>query len=249
MGTPLRDWNININRGILTGYNEAFIVNGKKKNELIAEDPKLADIIRPILRGRDIKKYSYDFADLWLINTHNGIKERDIKPINVDDYPALKRHLDTYYSQLQKRADKGDTFYNLRNCAYMEDFSKQKIIFQEMVQESSFVLDIEGKFMCLDTARIITGNDLEVLISVLNSNLFFYSIKTFYGGGGLGESGVRMKHTFFESFPMPSFTEEQRSLLKRLLENLTNDNVNKIDQIIYQSFNLERNEIEFIESQ
>src|SRR5690606_24018459 len=69
VGTPLKDWNINIYRGVLTGYNKAFIINGKKKNELIAEDPKSAEIIRPILRGRDIKRYGYDFADLWLINT------------------------------------------------------------------------------------------------------------------------------------------------------------------------------------
>ncbi|MRJ11740.1 hypothetical protein EDL98_11815, partial [Ornithobacterium rhinotracheale] len=77
-----KDWDINIYRGILTGYNEAFIINGEKKDELIAQDPKSAEIIRPILRGRDIKRYGYDFADLWLINTHNGIKEKGIKPIN-----------------------------------------------------------------------------------------------------------------------------------------------------------------------
>ncbi|MGV4459827.1 Eco57I restriction-modification methylase domain-containing protein, partial [Ornithobacterium rhinotracheale] len=82
IGTPLKDWDINIYRGILTGYNEAFIINGERKDELIAQDPKSAEIIRPILRGRDIKRYGYDFADLWLINTHNGLKEKGIKPIN-----------------------------------------------------------------------------------------------------------------------------------------------------------------------
>src|SRR5690606_22885331 len=209
VGTPLKDWDINIYRGILTGYNEAFIIDGKKKDELIAEDPKSAEIIRPILRGRDIKRYGYDFADLWLINTHNGLKEKDIKRINIEDYPAIKKHLDQFYPQLEKRVDKGDTPYNLRNCAYMEDFSKQKIIFQEMVQEPSFILDYEGKYMCLDTARIITGENLEVLLAVMNSKLFFYSIKTFYGGGGLGENGVRMKHTFFLDFPMPSFNIQE----------------------------------------
>jgi methylase of polypeptide subunit release factors len=122
VGTPLKDWDIQIYRGILTGYNEAFIIDGKKKDELIAEDPKSAEIIRPILRGRDIKRYGYEFADLWLINTHNGIKEKGIKPINIEDYPAIKKHLDKYYPKLEKRADKGDTPYNLRHCAYMEDF-------------------------------------------------------------------------------------------------------------------------------
>ncbi|MFS2190434.1 Eco57I restriction-modification methylase domain-containing protein, partial [Mucilaginibacter sp. Mucisp84] len=128
IGTPLRDWEINIYRGILTGYNEAFIIDGTKKNELIAADPKSAEIIRPILRGRDIKRYGSEFADLWIINIHNGLRDKGIKALNIEDYPAIKSHLDKYFYQLQKRADKGDTPYNLRNCAYTEDFFKQKIV-------------------------------------------------------------------------------------------------------------------------
>jgi type II restriction/modification system DNA methylase subunit YeeA len=119
VGTPLKDWDISIYRGILTGYNEAFIINGKKKDELIAEDPKSAELIRPILRGRDIKRYNSDFADLWLLNVHNGIKESAVKPVNIDEYPAIKNHLDSFYPDLEKRTDKGITPYNLRNCAYM----------------------------------------------------------------------------------------------------------------------------------
>ena len=248
VGTPLKDWNINIYRGILTGYNEAFIIDGKKKAELIAEDPNSAEIIRPILRGRDIKRYSYDFADLWLINTHNGIKEKGIKPIDIADYPAIKKHLDTYYPQLEKRADKGETPYNLRNCAYIEDFSKQKIIFQEMVQEPSFILDEKGDYMCLDTARIIVGEELDLLLTIMNSKLFFYSIKTFYGGGGLGETGVRMKHTFFENFPMPKLNESQKNQLRQLLiEPILKSS--EINTIIYSAYNFDNEEIGFIEFQ
>jgi len=106
IGTPLRDWEINIYRGILTGYNEAFIIDGTKKNELIAADPKSAEIIRPILRGRDIKRYGSEFADLWIINIHNGLRDKGIKALNIEDYPAIKSHLDKYFDQLQKRADK-----------------------------------------------------------------------------------------------------------------------------------------------
>lgn len=87
IGTPLKDWDINIYRGILTGCNEAFIISGEKKDELIAADPKSAEIIRPILRGRDIKRYGYDFADLWLIATFPSRK------YNIDDYPAVKKYL------------------------------------------------------------------------------------------------------------------------------------------------------------
>ena len=74
------------------------------------------------MRGRDIKRYSYDFADLWLINTHNGVKEKGLKRIEIADYPAIKKHLDQYYSQLVRRSDQGDTPYNLRNCAYTDHY-------------------------------------------------------------------------------------------------------------------------------
>ncbi|HAO29511.1 MAG TPA: type II restriction endonuclease, partial [Chryseobacterium indologenes] len=125
IGTPLKDWDIKINYGIKTGYNEAFIIDDVKRKELIDEDPRSAEVIRPILRGRDIKRYSYDFANLWLINTHNGIKEKDIKRVEINDYPAIKKYLSQFYLQLEKRTDKGDTPYNLRNCAYMEEFYRQ----------------------------------------------------------------------------------------------------------------------------
>ncbi|TCK85071.1 DUF7149 domain-containing protein [Albibacterium bauzanense] len=248
IGTPLKNWEISINYGIKTGFNDAFIIDGKKKAELITLDPKSADIIRPILRGRDVKRYSHEFADLWLINSHNGIREQSIKPINIDDYPAIKQHLDQYYSELEKRTDKGITPYNLRNCAYMEDFSKQKIIFQEMVQEPSFMLDEDGKYLCLDTARIITGENLDVLITILNSKLFFYAVKTFYGGGGLGENGIRMKHTFFENFPMPNTSGIANQLIS-LSKNVSIENSENIDLIIYNSFKLTKEEIAFIELQ
>lgn len=87
LGTPLKDWDINIYRGVLTGYNEAFIIDGEKKDELIAEDPKSAEIIRPLLRGRDIKRFSHEFSDLYLITTFPSLK------IDINKYPSIKQHL------------------------------------------------------------------------------------------------------------------------------------------------------------
>ena len=167
VGTPLKDWDINIYRGILTGYNEAFIIDVKKKDELIAEDEKSAEIIRPILRGRDIKRYGYDFADLWLINTHNGIKEKGIKPINIDDFPAVKKHLDKFYSELEKRQDRGETPYNLRNCAYMEDFYKQKIVWSDISTEPSFVYVKDAMFFN-NTCYMMINAPMAIL-GILNS--------------------------------------------------------------------------------
>ena len=127
IGVPLKDWrDIQINYGVKTGFNEAFVIDGQKREELIKEDPKSAEIIRPILRGRDIKRYGYEFANLWLINTHNGVKEKNIKAIDVEDYPAVKKHLDKFYPELEKRQDKGYTPYNLRNCAYIDN--KQRLV-------------------------------------------------------------------------------------------------------------------------
>ena len=121
-GVPLKDWDINIYRGVLTGLNEAFIIDTETKERLCAEDPKSAEIIKPILRGRDIKRYQADWAGLWLINSQNN------PPINIENYPAIKNHLDAFYPQLEKRQDKGVTPYNLRNCAYLAEFEKEKIV-------------------------------------------------------------------------------------------------------------------------
>ena len=105
VGTPLKDWDIKIYRGVLTGYNDAFIILTEKRDEILAncqtEDERLrtAELIRPILRGRDIKRYGYDWANLWIINTHNGIK--GVKPpIDINEYPAVKAHLDQYWDKI-----------------------------------------------------------------------------------------------------------------------------------------------------
>ena len=124
----MKDWDIQINYGIKTGCNEAFVIDSTKRDEILnnciteEERNKTDEIIRPILRGRDIKRYGYDWANLWLINTHNGVKDK-IPSINIEDYPSLKAHLNRYWDKICDRADQGDTPYNLRNCAYLEDFS------------------------------------------------------------------------------------------------------------------------------
>ena len=225
VGVPLKDWDINIYRGILTGYNEAFIIDGKKKDELITEDPKSAEIIRPILRGRDIKRYGYDFADLWLINSHNGIKEKNVKRIEIDEYPSIKKHLDQYYLQLEKRADKGDTLYNLRNCAYMEDFSRQKIMYSDITERLSFCL-VKDEAYCNNTVYFIVSEteNLEYLLNFLNSNLIDWYYKTL--SVQLGTAAVRMFSIYVLNIPIP----------KNSTEN------------IYEAYNLTKEEINFIES-
>ena len=170
-GVALSDWNLAINYGIKTGCNDAFIVSREKKDELIAADPKSAELIRPILRGRDVKRYGFSFSDLWLITTHNGNKSKNIPPVHVEDYPAIHKHLDEYYPQLAKRADKGDTPYNLRNCVYMNEFFKQKIVYREISDNMNACM-VESGIMLNNKCYIITGDHLIYILSFLNSKIF-----------------------------------------------------------------------------
>ncbi|MFV0272662.1 MAG: class I SAM-dependent DNA methyltransferase, partial [Macellibacteroides fermentans] len=102
VGIPLKEWDIRINFGIKTGFNEAFIINKEIKDSLIAKSPKNAEIIRPILRGRDIKRYKADFADLWLIATFPS------KNYNIEEYPAVKEYLLSFgYDRLKQTGEVG----------------------------------------------------------------------------------------------------------------------------------------------
>ena len=263
VGTPLKDWDINIYRGVLTGYNEAFIIDGKKKDELIAEDPKSAEIIRPILRGRDIKRYGYDFADLWLINTHNGVKEKGIKPINIEDYPSIKNHLDKFYPELEKRQDKGDSPYNLRNCAYIEDFSKQKITYIEIMTDNPddgydfpcFSFDIES-CVALNTAYIMTGDidELRYILGILNSKLGRLLVKFYVVQ--LQQRQFRMLNQYVVNFPIPkvenvkpiSILVDKIIAFKKQSKNINSLEEN-IDILVYEMYEFSKEEIQFIENQ
>ena len=105
VGTPLKDMPITINYGIKTGFNDAFFIDGKTREKLITEDPKSEELIKPLLRGRDINAWVTE-NEQYLINPHNGIKEKNIAPINIDEYPAIKKHLDQFIDKLIKRGDK-----------------------------------------------------------------------------------------------------------------------------------------------
>ena len=253
---PLKDWNINIYRGITTGLNEAFIINEETKNKLIAEDKKSAEIIKPLLRGRDIKRYSYDFKNLYLINTHNGLKEKNIPPVNVNKYKAIKKHLDKFYSDLEKRYDKGDTPYNLRNCAYLEDFEKPKIVWKEMGSLPAFTLDYKN-YYANDTCRILTGEHLHYLIAIFNSKCWDFIFKKFYSGGGLGDEGFRYKSEFMLDTTIPEVDKKTEdkvvSLVERIIEKKRSkvdslEEEREIDRVVYGLYGLTGYEIKVVEN-
>ena len=256
VGTPLKDWDINIYRGVLTGYNEAFIISTEKREEILAncqsedERERTAELIRPILRGRDIKRYGYNWANLWLINTHNGIRGK-LERIHIEDYPAVKAHLDQYWDRISKRADKGDTPYNLRNCAYLEDFSKPKIIYPNMTKYMPFVYD-EANFLTNQKCFIITGQNMAYLNAFLNSSLFKYCFRDSFPElqGGTRE----LSKIFFDKIPVKLVSLEQNEIFRKIVNSVQSDytieQTKYIDTLLFDLYNLtteERKVIGYVE--
>ncbi|MFP6087136.1 Eco57I restriction-modification methylase domain-containing protein [Helicobacter pylori] len=275
VGTPLKDWGIQINYGIKTGANEAFIIPTEKRDAILnacktqEERERTERLIKPILRGKDIKRYSYEWADLWVINTHNGYTsafKSKIPPIDIAKYPATKAHLDAHYDTIATRCDQGDTPYHLRNCAYLEDFEKEKIVYGEIVQEPRFYLDNGecelGYFYAEATSFILTGEHLRYLLGMLHSKLITFAFKTFYAGGGLGESGYRYKKAFIERLPIPQITEKNQELADKITDYAdkilqskekdpkanTQGLEKEIDALVYQLYHLTDEEIKIIEN-
>ena len=241
-GTPLKDWDINIYRGVLTGCNEAFIINREKRDEILQncetddERERTAELIRPILRGRDIKRYGYVENGLFLINTHNGLKDKGIPPIDVNEYPAIKAHLDKYWDKISVRADKGVTPYNLRNCAYLEDFDKPKIVWPRLMRInkndlSSFprFAKVEKEVYVVDSLCFFIGNNIDVLCDVLNSDYAAYYF--FRNIAILDNGGMQMRQQYVENIPIPP--------------NLSKFHEGE-EQSIYEMLGLTNTEIDFI---
>ena len=251
VGKPLKEWDVQINYGIKTGCNEAFIITTEKRNELLyqcqseEERQRTAELIRPILRGRDIKRYSYDWAGLWIINTHNGIKEEGIPPINIQEYPVLKAHLDQYREKLQARADKGDTPYNLRNCAYIKDFEQPKIVWKRIGSILRFSYDIQG-CLGLDSTCIMSGEHIEYLCCILNSIMGHYLLKD-SPKTGTGDLLVSVQAIDPIRVPYKCEHEEKLSNLLKLQVTCHNEDVEEeINRIVFSIFDLSTEEQEYI---
>ncbi len=278
VGTPLKDWDIQINYGIKTGANEAFIIPTEKRDEILkncddlqkdergmSERERTKELIKPILRGKDIKRYSYEWAHLWVINTHNGYTsafKSKIPPIDIEKYPAIKAHLDSHYDAIATRCDQGDTPYHLRNCAYLEDFEKEKIVYPETSQGAYFVYENSGIFLEKTAFMIVSdAYNLKLLTALLNSKLITFCFKNFCGGCILGKSGYQYNKHALEKIPIPKITPKNKELAdkitdcaEQILQSKAKDpkaNTQKlekeIDALVYQLYNLTDEEIKIIE--
>lgn len=241
IGTPLKDWDIRINYGIKTGLNEAFIISKEKRDELVKADPKSDEIIRPILRGRDISKNSYEWAGLYIIATFPS------RHYDIDDFPAVRDYLLTFDKRKLEQSGQKDIdgikgnnarkktnnrwFETQDSIAYWDDFSKPKIIYPETVQRANFSLDDEG--MLVDkTCFIIVGDNLEYLQKTLSSQLFEFAYKRIFSSIELGSSG---------------FQYNKHALVKLPVKPFDNQEVTS-DCDIFSIYNLSEEEINFISS-
>ena len=265
VGTPLKEWDVNIYRGILTGYNDAFIIDGHTREKLINMDAKSAEIIRPILRGRDVKRYSYQFAYLYIIATFPSLH------YDIDEYPAVKEYLLSYGMERleqtgakhiidgkeikSRKKTRNKWFETQDSISYWDDFSKQKIVWGEISDKTKFALDENGDFFCEATTFLMTGSHLKYLLCFLNSNFSEYYFSKIGTTTGVGT--VRWKKFKIETLPVPIITPEIETIFEQLLDNLLsalkeNLSILEIEQSInteiYNMLNLNDAEISFIEN-
>jgi type II restriction/modification system DNA methylase subunit YeeA len=281
-GTPLKEWDINIYRGILTGYNKAFIIDGKKKEELIAEDPKSAEIIKPIIIGKDVKRFYNSNVDKWLILFPKGktIKTlKEVKPGIVSEpvprygyveyhnawdyfqsnYPAIANHLIDYKEKAEKRQDQGDYWWELRACAYLDDFEKEKIVWKRIGSVLRFQYDDIGS-LCLDSTCILTSNknDIKYLCAVMNSKVSFDYLLRNSPKTGTGD--VITSVQAIEPLPIPKISEEDQKPFIELVDKIleakeanpnadTSEWEQQIDQLVYQLYDLTEEEIKVVEGE
>ena len=242
VGTPLKDWDIQINYGIKTGFNDAFIISTEKREEILAncktedERKRTAELIRPILRGRDIKRYGYEWANLWLIATFPS------RHYDIEKYPSLKQYLLSFGIERLEQTGKthivngekvkarkktnNKWFETQDSISYWEDFFKPKLFYADITQQLNFCICREVMFCNNTTYFIATENEsiLEHLNNYLNSSLIDWYYRTL--SVQLGEKAVRMFSIYVLEIPIPPLGQ--------------ND--------INRSYNLSESEIAFLEN-
>lgn len=267
IGTPLKDWDVNIYFGIKTGFNNAFIIDSKKRKEILnncndeEERKRTEEIIKPILRGRDIFRWGYKWKQLWVIFTRRAI--------NIEKYPTIEKYLSQFKDKLEPgkgRKPGPYKWYEIQdNIAFYHEFEKEKIVWQEIVREPSFAYDT-NKYYGEATTFIMTGENLKYLIAILNSKPATFFFRTFYAGGGLGEGGYRYKKHFLESLHIPKVSQDEQKPFVELVDKILELTISadylenkekqervreyekEIDEMVYGLYRLTNEEINLIKT-
>jgi len=247
-GKQLLNWDVEIFRGLLTGLNEAFIIDSVKKEDLINEDKRNAEILKPLLRGRDVHKYHKNWNELWLITTRNGI--------DIEDYPSILRYLGSFGEKINNRSDQGENWWNLRACNYYENFDFPKIIYPETtVRRSEFYLDDEGYYID-KTCFMITGVSLSYLNAILSSKLMEWFLETELRS--LGKKSIQYSKQYIEQIPIPEISSNKQNLIIDMIEiihslkkenpqSYTTDLEQQIDNLVYKLYDLTYDEVKVVD--
>ncbi|MBL7796027.1 MAG: Eco57I restriction-modification methylase domain-containing protein, partial [Saprospiraceae bacterium] len=259
-GTPLGEYvQGKIYYGIKTGLNEAFVIDAATRERLLAEDPNSAEVIKPFLAGREIKKYRTPNTGQYLVILEKGTTNRYANQLSPEiwlksTYPAIFSHLKNFESKAQKRYDQGDYWWELRACDYYPAFELPKIFFAEISTEGQFAFDEDGQYC--DTTGYIIGSDSKYLIGVLNSRLvtfFFSKISSEIRGGFL-----RWKRQYVEQIPIPDIPEEAQQPLAAIAVRIlaakradpqadTSALEAEVDALVYGLYGLTAEEIAVVE--
>lgn len=239
-GTKIKDIvGVEIKRGVTTGFDPAFIISYEKANQL-----GFSDIIKPLFKGEDIKKYKLGTSSKYLINAHNGISKKNIKPVDVPkEYPLIYEHLLKYYDEnsegavikpngqvmcLLNRSDQGDKWYNLRNCAFLDQFDENKIIWPLTADKWGFTIDTEGYYLTSGGFFLVSEKmPLKYLLGIMNSSLMNYYFK-FIGVMTAG-GAYTLKKASIEILPIIETNKNTQSLIINLVDTiLLTKNLTKI---------------------
>ena len=250
-------------RGILTGFNEAFVIDRATRDRLINEHPSSAEVIKPFLRGRDVKRWCVDFAEQYLIKIESSenkehawskLSEQEAEKIFDETYPAIYNHFSQFRKSLIKRCDQGRFFWELRSCIYWQEFEQPKIIYPNICKRNEFAWDELG-YYTNQKAFIISSSD-KVLLAVLNSNVVMFLFKNLLSK--LQGDFYEPSSIFMKDFPIPNATESQRTAIEKLVQKCldakkddptadTSELEKQIDHLVYKLYQLTYNEVKIID--
>ncbi|MCY4070927.1 MAG: Eco57I restriction-modification methylase domain-containing protein [Chloroflexi bacterium] len=263
IGTPLKDWDIDIHRGITTGLNEAFIITEEDRDSMMAEDPRSAEIFKPVLRGRDIHRYQAQWARLWLIATFPSLH------LDINYYPAVKRYLlshgkerleqtgKTLADGSKARKETPHCWFELQDtCAYHAQFEMEKLFWMDMSNNGRFAYS-NSEMYCNDKGFMMTGESLKYLCGILNSTIATWLMKSTALTTGMGL--IQWKKFAVERLPAPKVNSAEQQPFDNLVESILEEIADKppgvtskleaeIDRLVYDLYELSRKEIAFLES-
>ena len=270
IGKPLKDWDVNIYYGIKTGLNEAFIIDSDKRQEILddcqdeKERRRTKAIIKPILRGRDIKRYYYEWDGLWVIVipagwTNENRNKKNAENFIYNQFPALMNHLKQFETKAKKRDDQGDYWWELRACAYYPEFEKGKVVYGQFQDKAEYAIAGKGIFLSSNEYMIGGNYNKNYFLAILNSKLIQWYLRNITGV--MGEKLKIGQKSNFIKIPIPtidisnqSIVSQIESLVDQILDakktNHTADTSEwekEIDQLVYKLYEMTDEEIAIVE--